>query len=96
MIVMSMKWKNITKAQYEKVRKMVDWEGKHPTGAVFHVAGVADDGLRVTDIWKTEKDFAAFAEKRLMPAVIQLGVTSKPIVEIYPMHAVFNPGVKKV
>jgi hypothetical protein len=35
---------NITKQKYESLRKEVDWEHKHPTGLILHVAGLSGSG----------------------------------------------------
>jgi hypothetical protein len=48
--VMSMKWDGVTPDQYEQIRKLVNWEGDVPKGAVFHVAAFNNTGIRVTDI----------------------------------------------
>ena len=48
---MVMKWAGFTQANYETIRKTVNWEGKHPKGALFHVAAFDKNGGHVTDIW---------------------------------------------
>ena len=92
-VVMSMTLDAITPAQYEQLRKIVDWDGNIPKGAVFHVAGFDKNGIRVTDIWESEADCNNFVQSRLMPGVAQIGVTSQPKVEFYPVHAIFAPGI---
>jgi len=93
-IVMIMKWKEVTREQYEKARKTVNWEGNVPKGALFHVAAFDKEGLRVTDLWETAEDLDNFVKSRLMPGVRQIGIKSEPQVEVYPTHAVFSPGYK--
>jgi hypothetical protein len=92
-VVMSMRWAGVTPEQYEEARQVINWEGDVPDGAVLHVAGFADDGLRVTDVWESEEQFNAFVETRLMPGVQQIGIEGQPDVEFYPVQNVFNPGV---
>lgn len=92
-IVMKMDWSNIRKDQYESLRKSVNWEGNMPVGAVLHIASFSDKGIHVTDIWENENDLNNFLNKRLMPEVIKLGVTNKPVLEITPLHALFTPGI---
>jgi hypothetical protein len=92
-VVMSMRWAGVTPEQYEEARQVINWEGDVPDGAVLHVAGFADDGLRVTDVWESEEQFNAFVESRLMPGVQQIGIEGQPDVEFYPVQNVFNPGV---
>jgi hypothetical protein len=89
-VVMSMKWSGVTPDQYEQVRRSVDWEGDTPEGAIFHVAGFDDDGLRVVDLWESAEQGQAFVGSRLMPATREMGVEGEPEVELYPAHATFT------
>ncbi len=90
-IVMQMSWPEVTKEQYDKVRKDVNWEGNVPRGAKFHVAYVAKDGFRALDLWDSAQDFNAFVETRLMAAVQKAGIKTQPVVEISEAHAIFAP-----
>lgn len=90
-VVMQMSWPEITREQYETLRKDVDWEGRAPRGAKHHVAYFSKDGFRVLDTWDTAQDFNHFVETRLMPGVQKLGIKSQPQVEIVAAHAIFAP-----
>jgi hypothetical protein len=92
-IMMQMQWDGVTPEQYEELRKLVNWEGDQPPGAIAHVSAFTDKGIRVTDIWDSADDFDAFLQGRLMPGVGNVGVAGEPHVEILPAHAVFIPGV---
>ncbi len=92
--MMMMKWDGVTPDQYEKIRKIVNWEGNTPKGAVFHVSGFNKNALRVTDIWESEVDFNDFVQDRLMPAVAQAGISGKPKVKVFPVHATYVPDVR--
>jgi hypothetical protein len=63
---------------------------------LFHVAAVDEHGLHVTDIWESPEAFRTFVNDRLMPGVAQLGITSQPVVELIPVHALFTPGFQAV
>ena len=93
-VVMNMEWDGVTREQYEAVRKIVDFEGKPPTGGLFHVASFNDKGLRVTDLWQSAETFQSFVEKRLMPGVKEAGIAGEPRVQIYPVHNLFTPGYR--
>jgi len=90
-IVMQMSWPEITKEQYEAVRKDVKWEVNYPKGAKLHVAYFGKDGFHVCDLWDSPADFNAFVETRLMPAVNRIGIKTQPKVEISETHAIFAP-----
>jgi hypothetical protein len=91
-VMMQMQWDNVTPAQYDAVRKIVDFEGKPPKGGIYHVAAFDGQGLRVTDVWERAEDFQDFAAQRLMPGVQQAGIAGEPKVAVYPAHNVFAPG----
>lgn len=90
-VMMSMTWNGVTAEQYEKIRKTVNWERDVPKGAVFHVSSFGPKAMHVTDVWESAEDFNSFVEKRLMPAIRQIGVTSQPSVNMFPVHKIFSP-----
>jgi hypothetical protein len=92
-IVMVMRWEGVTLAQYEEARRRVDWEGAPAPGGLLHVAGHDGSALRVVDVWDSPEDFERFSRERLVPVTSQLDVTTEPQVEMYPLHALFAPGV---
>ena len=96
-IMMLMEWQGVTPAQYEAVRKEVHFELDVPPGGVFHVAAhdPATNTLRVTDVWDKAEDFNKFAETRLIPTTIRLGIHGQPKVQILPTLNVFAPGYDK-
>lgn len=91
-VMMLMQWDGVTREQYDAVRKIVDFEGNPPEGALYHVAGCSDRGLRVADTWERAEDFQAFVEQRLMPGVQKAGIHGEPKVEIWPAYNIFTPG----
>ena len=94
-IVMLMKWEGITPAQYDELRNEVQWEGNMPQGAVFHVAAFGNNAVHVTDIWESADEFNNFIQNRLMPAVVKKGITNKPAVDTFPVHAIFVPALQR-
>jgi hypothetical protein len=83
---------SLTQERYEEsVRRLTggksrldspaDWPVE---GLLAHIAGAADSGFRVVDVWESEDAFRRFGET-LMPILQELGVEGQP--EIYPAHA---------
>ena len=91
-VVMQMQWDNVTPAQYDDVRKIVDFEGDPPRGGLYHVAAFDNKGLLVTDVWERAEDFQAFVEKRLMPGVQKAGIAGEPKVNVLAAYNVHAPG----
>ncbi len=89
--VMSMHWPEVSKDDYERVRKEANWEGNHPAGGKYHVAWFTKEGLHVFDVWNTGKEFEEFAQSRLMPAIKKLGIAGQPQVQFHEAHAIFAP-----
>jgi hypothetical protein len=89
--VMKMHWPEVTKEQYERARKEVNWEGNQPKGAKYHVAWFGSDGLHVLDVWNSAQDFETFSRTRLMPVVQKIGVKGQPKVDLHEAHATFAP-----
>ena len=89
--VMLMHWPEVTKEQYEAVRRDVNWEGDVPHGAKFHVAWFGEDGFRVLDLWDSREGFETFVQERLMPGVQKAGIQGQPNVSYATSHAIFAP-----
>ena len=90
-IVINLKWDGVTAAQYDAVKKLANWEGNPPKGAILHLAGFSKKGLKATDIWESKEDFNQFLQSRLLPAVKQIGIQSQPKVKFIPLHSLFVP-----
>jgi hypothetical protein len=95
-VVMSMEWDGVTPEQYDEAREKAAWETDVPDGAILHVPWFVDDGIRVTDVWETGEHFQQFVDRRLMPAVREIGIQGEPRVDIRPLHShVFAPALEK-
>ncbi len=82
---------SLTQERYEEsVRRLTggrsrlespsDW----PTaGLLAHIAGPAEGGFRVVDVWESEEAFRRFGEA-LMPILQEIGVEGAP--DVYPAH----------
>ena len=92
--VMIMHWPEVSKAQYDQVRKDVHWEQDAPRGARLHVAWFAQDGCRVLDVWDSQQAFETFLRERLMPAVQRAKIQGEPKVSFSECHAIFAPNPK--
>jgi hypothetical protein len=40
---------------------------------MFHWVTKTDDGIRVTDVWRSKEDFEKFLREQVVPATQQLG-----------------------
>ena len=60
--------------QYDAVLEKMQLGGRLPAGALFHAAGVNDEGLRVCDVWESEEAFQRFAEGSIVPISESVGL----------------------
>ncbi len=91
--VMLMHWPEVTKEQYEEVRRTVNWEGEAPDGGKFHTAWMGSDGFHVLDLWESQQHFEKFFQDRLAAGVAAAGITGQPKVEYAETLSVFAPNV---
>jgi hypothetical protein len=91
--VMLMHWPEVTREHYEQARREINWEGRTPKGAKFHVTWFGPDGFRVLDIWESRQDFERFVEERLTPGVKKVGIPGEPRIQFADANSVFAPNV---
>jgi hypothetical protein len=82
---------SVTRERYEEAVRLVtggksraetpaDW----PVGGLLaHIAGEAEGGFRVVDVWESEDACRRFGDL-LMPILKEVGITDPP--ELYPVH----------
>jgi hypothetical protein len=88
-------WPGVTPEQYEQLREAIGWDVDKPQGGILHVAGFAEDGLRVADVWASPADFQRFSDERLMPALAASGIpAAEPSIEVVPLHALLLQNVE--
>jgi hypothetical protein len=71
----------------------LDLDQNPADGGLFHVASLTPDGLRVVDLWESAEAFDAFSAERMVPAVQNAGIETEPIIDIFPAHNVYTPGL---
>ena len=77
---------NIKKADYETLRKEVNWERQKPTGMLIHTAAFDDSGgIHVADVWESREAVDDYFNKRLLPAMKKHNI-SPPTGEFYILH----------
>jgi hypothetical protein len=73
---------------YDEVVATLELDANPPVGAILHVAGESEDGLQVTEIWRTEQAFQAFND-RFVSALQMKGYLSRPTIETTQLHNLF-------
>lgn len=64
----------------------------HVGGALFHVAMVTSDGVRVIDVWDSREQFESFSQDKIVPALQQTGMPA-PEIQFIDVHSyLVGPG----
>jgi hypothetical protein len=85
--------KGATLADYDLV--MSELGSSRPAGLICHVAGEANGGLRVIDVWESQAAFERFEHERLEPArrkaLGQRGPVQPGTIEALDVHHLIRP-----
>jgi hypothetical protein len=73
--------RRLTDGKRTRMESADDWPVE---GLLVHVAGEADGGFRVVDVWESEDALRRWGET-LVPILREVGIQSEP--EMYPAHA---------
>ena len=84
---------DLTAETYDEVITSLDLDANPPAGAILHLAGEANGGITMSEIWQTEQTFRAYYDYRLRPALRLHGVHREPSVEVAPLHNVYAPEI---
>jgi len=77
---------NMTKDQYDLLRKEVGWATQKPPGGIIHVASFDDQGgIHVADVWESAETLGNFVQSRLIPVFQKHGL-QPPTSNVYPVH----------
>ena len=77
---------NITKEQYEILRKEIGWEVSNPPGGIFHVAGFDEQGgMHVADVWESTEALNDFVGAKLIPTLQKHSIPA-PDARVVPIH----------
>ena len=82
----------LTTEMYEEVNRRLAEAGlwPHPDGLQAHVCFGSDPNLRVSEVWNSQEQMNAFAE-RLMPVLSEVGVEFTHEPEILPVGNLVTP-----
>ena len=87
-VTVSARYPGLSPQLYDEVVATLDLDANPPIGAILHLAGQSDDGIQVTEIWRTEQAFQAFND-RFVSALQMRGYLSRPTIETAQLHNLF-------
>lgn len=87
-VAVVMEFSGATLEQYDQVIERMGFTpgGAGAPGGMFHWVTATDDGIRVTDVWKTREQFDAFAGEKIGPITAEVGIPSPPQITYHDVH----------
>jgi hypothetical protein len=77
---------NLTSEMYdESLRRLEETGGFPPDGLEYHICFGPEGNMRVSEIWDSREQLAAFGE-RLMPLLTEIGIEFSGEPEIFDVH----------
>ncbi len=87
-IVVRFPLSSVTKQQYDAVRAALEESGEWPPeGCRLHVCFGDEQDIRVSEVWESQEQLAAFGEK-LRPRLEEAGVQFTGQPEVFEAHVV--------
>jgi hypothetical protein len=78
-------------SEYRAVLDRMGVEVRPEPGIYQHITAQTDFGYRIVEIWDSQDGFEEFAERRMMPALRELGIDRKTEITVKPLHNLFAP-----
>ncbi len=80
----------LTAEKYDEILRQEEAAGDFPPdGRDYHVCFGSDGNLKVSEIWDSEQQFAAFGE-RLMPLLADAGIEFSSEPEVFEVHNIIK------
>ncbi len=89
-IAMLIEWPDMDHSAYDALIEALDLRDGMFRGAILHLAGPADRGHRIVDVWDSEEDFHRFRLEKLDAAVQHIGL-APPSVTTWPVDRIVTP-----
>jgi hypothetical protein len=83
-------------SEYRAVMDRMGVEAQPEPGIYLHVTAQTDFGYRVVEIWDNQEGFEEFAQRRMVPALKDLGIDRKTEISIKPLHNIFTPRLSEL
>ena len=92
-IAVQLDFSGSTLAQYDQVIQKMGFRpgGTGGPGGLFHWVTKTDDGIRVTDVWKSKEAFEKFSHEKIGPISQEVGV-APPAIQFFEVHNYLTGG----
>jgi len=90
-VAMFMRCTGISRAEYDRVIASLELDVSPAPGQIVHIAGEAEDGLVVCDVWQTRETAESFVHDVLEPKLATMRLKPELSWEIFPLHNLYAP-----
>jgi hypothetical protein len=80
-------------SEYRAVLNRMGVEARPEPGIYLHITAQTDFGYRIIEIWESHAGFEEFAQRRMLPALQDLGIDRETEITVKPLHNLFAPRV---
>lgn len=93
-VAVVLEFRGATLEQYDQIVEKMGFTpgGKGAPDGLFHWVMATDDGIRVTDVWKTKEAFEAFAHDQIGPLTAEVGFEEAPRITFHEVHNYLTEG----
>lgn|SRR5688572_6516828 len=93
-VAVIMEFNGATLEQYDQVivKMGLTKEGPAPAGALSHWVAATDNGILVTDLWKSRELYDDFARDQIGPFSEEVGIPEPPKITYYDAYNYFTQG----
>jgi quinol monooxygenase YgiN len=95
-VVMTMNVTGLTHKEFRAILEEMGVETRPEAGIYQHISHPTETGLRIIEIWESQKGFEEFAERRLKPAIAKLGIQRETTIVFQPLHNFFGPRINEL
>ena len=95
-VVMTMNVEGLTHKEFRAILDEMGVEARPEPGIYQHISHSTETGFRIIEVWESQEGFEEFAERRLKPAIIKLGIQRETTISFQPLHNFFGPRINQL
>src|SRR5262245_5623185 len=87
---------DMTNREYRAVLDRMGVEERPEPGIYLHITAQTAFGYRIIELWDSQDGFEKFAQRRMLPALKELGIDRNSEITIKPLHNLFAPRLSEL
>jgi hypothetical protein len=83
--------RGLDRATYERMRKMLDIDRRHPLGLIMHGASEVDGSMQVAQVWESPEYARRFDEELLKPVLEAVDAPLEAEISVFELEHLVTP-----